>query len=337
MNLVHGTLYDNQSSASREVTVRLLPTGKLQLNEGREIRIWALDELVVADPVSNCPAVVELPNGSRLEIEDPAPFYAELTTMSGGRKNWVHALEQHWLLAVLCLITSIALVAWTVIDGIPLAARFAASAMPASVNAIIGREGLRIMDEYLFEPSTLSDERRQVLQDRFSDIVTTVGDDSNYTLEFRSAKAIGPNAFALPAGVVIIFDELVALAEDDTEIAGVLAHEVGHVVHRHALRSLIQNSVSSGLLIAMTGDLGSAANLAAGLPTVLVNAAYSRDFEREADEVAFRYLAARNIDPEELGELLMRIDEQAGRQPGQFTLLDSHPASRERVDAGRNH
>ena len=96
------------------------------------------------------------------------------------------------------------------------------------------------------------------------------------------------------------------------------------------IRQLLQNSVAAGLIVIVTGDLGSAANLAAGVPAVLLNAAYTREFEREADEVAFTYLEARGINPKALGELLIRIDEQAGRHPGQTTLLDSHPSSRER-------
>lgn len=330
---MRGILFDGESSASRAIEAQLLPTGALQIKTERQTRIWKLDELVIADPISGCPAVVELPDGSRLEIDDPAPFYDALAALDGSRRGWIHAIEQHWIGALLCLAATIALVAWAMTDGIPLATRFAASIMPASVNEVIGREGLRIMDQFFFEPSSLEDEHKQILQERFDDIVAAVGDGSDYILAFRSSEAIGPNAFALPAGVVIITDQLIELAEDDRGIAGVLAHEVGHVTHRHALRSLIQGSLSAGLLIAITGDIGSATNFAAGLPTILVNAAYSRDFEREADEVAFEYLDARGIDPQELGELLMRIDEHYSRNPDQVTLLDSHPASRERLEA----
>jgi Zn-dependent protease with chaperone function len=191
------------------------------------------------------------------------------------------------------------------------------------------------MDRFLFEPTALEPERQAELTALFEGVVATVGDDADYRLELRKSEEIGPNAFALPSGIVVMTDALIRLADDDGEIAAVLAHEVGHVVHHHAMRRLIQSSVTAGLVIAVTGDVGSAANLAAGLPTVLLDASYSRDFEREADEVAFDYLDARGISREELGELLVRIDEEAGRNPGRATLLDSHPASRERLAAPR--
>jgi len=334
---VQSTLYDSDSSARRAVDAQWLSPGTLQLRDGREIRNWPLDKLVIADPISGCPAVVELPNGARLEVEDSMAFYDALALLESSQRTWVNSLEQKWPVALLCLVVSIALVAWAVIDGIPFAARMAASAMPASANAAIGQEGLRMLDQFMFEPSTLDAQSQQSVQERFDDIVATIGDDSAYELTFRSSQTVGPNAFALPNGVVVITDDLIALSEDDREIAAVLAHEVGHVVHRHALRGLIQNSVAAGLLVAISGDIGSAANLGAGLPAIFVNAAYTRDFEREADEVAFQYLEARDIDPVELGELLMRIEEHYGREPGRFTLLDTHPATRERLDAARQH
>ncbi len=62
------------------------------------------------------------------------------------------------------------------------------------------------------------------------------------TVEFRASPIIGANAFALPGGIVIVTDQLMQLAEHDDEILAVLAHEIGHVKHRHVLRGLPQDS-----------------------------------------------------------------------------------------------
>lgn len=326
---MRGLLYASNSSARREVEVAVLPTGNLQVRDGRDVQSWLLADVTVEPRLAGVPAVVALPGGRRLEVEDADAFYA---AVGGGRMRWLHALEEHWALVLLCTAVSIGVVFWFVLYGIPLAARVAAELMPDEVHDLIGREGLDAMDRYLFEPTELTAGRQAQLQSLFADVVTVLGNDDEYLLRFRSSDAIGPNAFALPAGIVVVTDELVALAEDDDELAAVLAHEVGHVVHRHAMRQLIQSSVAAGLIVAITGDLGSATNLAAGIPTVLLNASYSRDFEREADESAFLYLETRGIDTAELGQLLVRIDEEAGRNPGRMTLLDSHPASRERLE-----
>jgi Zn-dependent protease with chaperone function len=332
---VRATLYDSGSSARREVDISLLPTGSLQVRDERDVRSWLLNDLQVADRIAGCPAILQLPGGERLEVPDADNFYRQFAALRGHGTGWVHALEGHWTAVLLCLLVTVGLIYWFVTDGIPVAARVAAAAMPASVNDLIGREAMEAMDQYLFSPTQLSGERQAELQALFDDVVGEVGGDEGYSLQFRSGEGIGPNAFALPAGIVVMTDELVELAEEDSEVAAVLAHEVGHVVNHHSMRRLIQSSVSAGLIVAVTGDLGSAANLAVGLPAVLLNAAYSREFEREADQVAFSYLESRDIDLAELGELLVRIDEVYGRDPDASTLLDSHPGSRERLEAAR--
>ncbi|UCG74325.1 MAG: M48 family metallopeptidase [Chromatiales bacterium] len=329
---MRGLLYSSDSSARREVDVAVLPTGNLQVRDGRDVQSWLLADLTIEPRLAGVPAVVMLPEGGRLEVADADAFYAAL---GGGRMRWLHALEEHWALALVCAAVSVGVVFWFVTYGIPLAARVAAELMPDEVHDLVGREGLAAMDRYLFEPTELAIGRQAELQLLFADVVSVLGNEDEYELRFRDSDAFGPNAFALPSGIVVLTDELVALADDDDELAAVLAHEVGHVVHRHAMRQLIQNSVAAGLIVAVTGDLGSATNLAAGIPTVLLNASYSRDFEREADESAFLYLETRGIDTAELGELLVRIDEDAGRNPGRATLLDSHPASRERLEVAR--
>lgn len=330
---MRGTLFASDSSASRPVEVRLLPGGALQIMDEAGQQQWPLKDLRVADRLPGCPAVVELADGARLEVADAERFYDEIRAWRGRSSTWLHALEARWPVVIGCLLLTVGLVYWFVTDGLPLAARYVAASMPESVHAAIGGEGMNLLDQIIFSPSELDSARQQALRDRFADVVTVVGEDCNCQLQFRKLGA--PNALALPSGIVVLTDEIVALAENDDELAAVLAHEVGHVVHRHAMRSLIQNSVSTGLIVALTGDVGSAANFAAGLPAVVLNAAYSRDFEREADAVAFRYLQTRDLDPEGLGRLLVRIDEQYGHEGGSATLLDSHPGSHERLEAGR--
>jgi Zn-dependent protease with chaperone function len=137
----------------------------------------------------------------------------------------------------------------------------------------------------------------------------------------------------LPAGTIILTDELVRLAVDDEEIAAILAHEVGHVRNRHALRALLQNSVVAGLIIVLTGDASSATNLAAGIPTLLARAGYSREFEYEADLVAREYLLANDIPLQRFADIIRRLEEEqasTGVVPG---LLATHPGAEERVIA----
>src|SRR5690606_40050887 len=99
-------------------------------------------------------------------------------------------------------------------------------------------------------------------------------------------------AFAMPGGTILLTDELVQLAEALqpqqpqqalTQILGVLAHEVGHVEHRHALRQFVQGTIVAA---AVTWYLGDVSSLLAAAPTALLNTRYTRNFEREADAYA---------------------------------------------------
>ncbi len=140
-----------------------------------------------------------------------------------------------------------------------------------------------------------------------------------------------PMRSRLPSGIVVFTDELEHLAANDNELQGVLAHEVGHLVNRHAMRRLLQSSSAALLLGGIFGDVTGVSTLVTAVPTVLVDSAYSRDFEREADAFAFRWMAQHNVAPVELGNLLTRVTNTYGEDRGGY--LASHPSLRERVSA----
>ncbi len=328
--------YDGQTAAAKTVEVRLYAPGALELRDGFNVRRWSLDAVDIGAQLAGRPAVVELPESQRLEIAAADRFYAALKRLPGQRNQWVHWLEQRWPLVVASLVMTVMLGFAFAQWGVPVVARALANATPEAADDLLGREGLDLLDRFIFSPSQLDADRQLELRALFADIADQIAQEQTVRLEFRSGDAIGPNAFALPSGIVIMTDELVALAENDEEIAAVLAHEIGHVIHRHSLRILIQNSLVAGLVVAVTGDVGSAANLAAGIPTFLVQAAYSRDFEREADDVATDYLRRNQIDPARLGELLLRIEAQYGVNAEDTSLLSTHPSSRERLERARD-
>jgi Zn-dependent protease with chaperone function len=132
---------------------------------------------------------------------------------------------------------------------------------------------------------------------------------------------------ALPGGTVVVTDELVKLAGHDEEILAVLAHELGHVQERHGLRMALQAMGAGAILVALTGDLSSVSDLAAGLPAVLLQSGYSRSMEREADDHAWRGLNATCIAPQRFADILRRLD----AKPTETGLLDSHPGTAERI------
>lgn len=201
---------------------------------------------------------------------------------------------------------------------------------PAEFEITFGEQSLRLLDRAILAPTELDAARQRELSELFGDVISVVGAGGQYRLVFRRGNALAADALSLPSGIVILTDELVALSTNNDELAAVLAHEIGHALHRHTLRATLQNSAMASLMIAATGDIASAANLAASVPLLLAERSYSRAFEREADDVAFEYLAAKGIERQSLAELLLRIESQQGADdaPG---LLRTHPRAQDRV------
>lgn len=154
------------------------------------------------------------------------------------------------------------------------------------------------------------------------------------------------NAFALPGGYVYVTRGLLALVDDEAELAGVLGHEIGHVIARHGAQrqtAALGASVIGAVLGAVVGS--QAVNQVVGLGGQGLLAGYSRDQEYEADALGVRYLARAGYDPYAQGDFLAVMEEQRKLQAfvtGQkydnsADWLASHPATPERVAAARAH
>lgn len=138
------------------------------------------------------------------------------------------------------------------------------------------------------------------------------------------------NAFAVPGGRVYLLDGLLRRAENPDELAGVLAHEFGHVAGRDGLRRLIQAGGTSYLLGLLFGDvLGGGALVLVG--ETLINSAYSREAETAADAFAAGLMLALGRPTAPMGAFLLRL---TGAQKGsRLAPLQSHPVSEDRLRA----
>jgi Zn-dependent protease with chaperone function len=214
----------------------------------------------------------------------------------------------------------------------PVIVRAVTAGVPQSALEAIGTQTLASLDEGLLEPSTLSSERQQEIATAFrlllpSELV------NHSRVEFRRSEALGANALALPSGVVVVTDGLVALAKDTDDVTAVLAHEVGHLDGRHSMRAIVQSALVSGLVMLVVGDVSA---LAAAAPAALLNARYSRDLEREADAYAVGTLRALGVRPTRLADMLERMEAEhakAGSESptGAFSYLSTHPTTEERL------
>ena len=212
----------------------------------------------------------------------------------------------------------------------PWSGHSAAYALPDSVARALGKGTLEVLDQSLFKPSALDTSRREALEKRFAAMTAGLDEGDSYRLEFRKGGGIGANAFALPSGIVVVTDELVELSQNDDQVAAVLAHEIGHLEYRHSLRMVMQDSAFALLIATFTGDPFSSSTLAVALPTMLVHTGYSRDFETEADEYAYRYLVEQQIPPQVFAAIMLLLGgDETTSSVEQY--LSSHPGTLQRI------
>jgi Zn-dependent protease with chaperone function len=331
--------YDGRVSKRREVTISL---------EGKALRIvgsgvdasYPVDSLRVSAGVGAIRRSIRLPGGGMCDVSDGA-ILADIERLQGkGRlAALLHRWERSIPLAAAAVLLTVAVVVLFMRFGVPALARHAAFLLPVSAEASLGRESLATLDRFLFKPSRVGPDKQRELQALFRGMTAPMPGGSGYRLLFRSSPTLGANALALPSGIVVMTDAMVALAKNDQELAAVIAHELGHVRERHLLRHVLQNSVATLLMATITGDIVSVTSLSATLPTALIDAKFSRDFEREADDDACAYLRQKGIPVSHYVAILSRLQGELEKKSGATAkgedpfrnYLSTHPATAERV------
>lgn len=330
-----GYFYDGRSSTRHPVVLRRVGSELLLTGEGVERR-YRLSQVRVTEPLGRLRRSLLFPDGARCEVDAEAPL-AALLGRSDRAAQTVHRWERSALGALLALLLTVAAV-WAFVQfGIPVLAHQVAQRLPQELEASIGDQTLTVLDRAFLTPSELPEERQEELQKLFTELCTEFPGTAGYRLELRASKALGANALALPSGIIIATDALVKLTASDTELSAVLVHELAHGTRRHALRQLLQSSASGVLIVSLTGDLTSITSLAASLPTALVDARYSRQFETEADDVAVAWLQRHGQPVSLYADILRRLEashsERADADRGKSfgDLFATHPETEARI------
>ncbi|CAA6804044.1 MAG: Unknown protein [uncultured Sulfurovum sp.] len=261
----------------------------------------------------------------------------------------VHYLETHYraivLAVVITIFTGFSFFRW----GVPWASQQIAHALPYETNELIAQGSMDFLDSYLFQESNLSQELQDKIRVHFEEKLAklSIGDESkiNYNIHFRSWEmgdiAI-PNALALPSGDLILTDKFIELSTNQDEIDSVLLHEMGHVVHRHSLKMLIEGTFVTVAVMLMTGDGSGFGDMGIGIGSALVSSAYSRGHESEADEYAFKKMLEVGIDPKSFSNIMNRMtvymEEKHKRSAEEeeegddiLEYFSSHPSTEKRV------
>lgn len=322
--------YDGLVSESVDVRVEVDPDDTFRVVSPAKSMQWPLANIRISARLGNTPRKISLPDGAVCECSEHEALDQLLRRTGRGRTaTFVHLIESSWRAALLATLVLLGLVAAGVRWGIPFAAKQVAEAIPPRLAYDLGRGTLAMLDQSMLEPTHLTAERRLELESGFS-VMADEYPDLPLRLQFR--RGVGPNAFALPDGSVIVSDELVAMAKDDQEILSVLMHEIGHVHHRHALRMALESSTVFMLVSTYLGDVTQLSTLSSTLPGVIARSHYSREHEVEADTFALVYLDRSHIPRQHYANILRSLQQGAGEDPGHgMQYLASHPPTTERI------
>lgn len=340
MLTIGGIYFDGKSSKGIAARANIDAAGYVLLTfEGGERRAL-IGDLRVSPRVGNTSRFITFDDGAQFETPDNDAVDTALK-YGGRHAGWLHALESRLQYIVPALVVVILATILLIRDGVPALSDFLTTHLPSGTNRYLADKTLEGLDERFFKASSLPAERREALQRRFEQMVGELPADVRgnfaFRLLFRQSEPLGANAFALPSGTVVVTDALVSLARNDEELAAILAHEIGHVVHRHGLRHIIRNSLLSVLIIWITGDASGASTFIASLPALLINLQYSRDFEREADEYSLQYLLAHDISPQHFICIMQRLEAKDGGTGNAPAFLSTHPATDERLEMFWRH
>lgn len=211
--------------------------------------------------------------------------------------------------------------------SLPIVAEYAAARIPASVEDSLGDAVATQMEQSI--PGGKCDDaqlRKQL------DVVLARLDSAArphpYTFKLHIVNNKMVNAFAAPGGHIVIFTGLLEKTERTEEVAGVLAHEMQHVLKRHVTKALFQQLSAYMLLSVVTGGNVSGVSRIADS---VIQTTYSRTSEREADEAGQALLIKAGIDPSGLTDFLKKLEKEGGAMPGILRYVSSHPLTDERL------
>lgn len=330
-----GLYFDGQTSA-RQVAQVVLGGASLQIaaHDGRLLAEWPYDDILELNAPDQVLRIGRRgsPFLERLEIRDPAfaaavddrAIYVDRTGALR-RKQRLHAIGLTFAATATLL-----LVAYF---GVPALADRAAPLVPVSVEQKLG-EAVDGQTRAMLDRQNLGDDfecRNEPGRAALDKVMRRLEATANLRVPLRLSvvRRKESNAIALPGGRVYVFEGLIDEARNPDELAGVIAHEMGHVANRDGTKAVLQAGGLSVMFGMLLGDFIGGGAVVIAARTVL-QSSYTRQVEAAADTYAARLMNAAGGDARALGTILERIG--GATEPGAKILLD-HPETVQRVAA----
>jgi predicted Zn-dependent protease len=271
--------------------------------------------------------------GARLALRDPAAIAALAARTSGRVHDDLTGLEaarrrhasrhRRGLVTGLVALAAVALAGWLLLTRA--APEIVAATLPPASEQLLGEAVLAQMlageTEIKVGPAV------EAVRAIVARLAAAVADNPGYEFDVRVVESEAVNAAALPGGKIIVFSGLLAEAGSPDEVAGVLAHEICHVLHRDSLRGLVGRLGGSAVIALLLG--GGDLSRIAGQAGALDQLAYGRDQERAADREGILLMARAGLPPAALAAFFERLRAKEGGKLPEF--LSTHPDTATRV------
>lgn len=310
MKTIQGYWYNSEQSAQQLVVLNINSDGYVNvINQETSTPLFTghYDTIEWGRRLGNSARYVYFPAGEKFETRDNDSIDDIVQQFSPSIFNTLlYRLESNWRYVFMATLCVLAVGFWAASYGIPMTAKAIAYSLPVDIQKAAGEQTLKALDQQLFTPSDLDEQVQARIRQHFLPIMN---EHSEYDLQlYFRASDIGANAFALPGGGIVFTDDMVRLSHNDDELLSVMAHEIGHIVHRHGLQGVIQGSLLGFILMAMSGDTSAVSELFLGIPVLLTQLGYSRNFEHEADDYALAYMNEKGMDQQLFVRLMTRVE-----------------------------
>lgn len=330
--------FDGKNSKSKTVIVEIFGSSILVLDlEGPEIARWPLGELrdentsVRAGEV-NLSIAGDRPE--RLVVNDPI-FAQELVTRCARLRKKRAGAPGWWRPVVVVVSIAVVSIGLFFAIGLPGIASFVANILPLETRQEIG---LTVEDQMVRafskkdskEDAVCKLEAGQAALEKVITQLDSAAGDAGDPISIIVVQSKTANAFALPGGHMVVMSGLIDRAKSANALAGVLAHEIGHVEAKHPTRLFVSNLGIAAILSLAFGD-ATGGTILAGAGQLALGSAYSRDFERFADKRAIEIMSALNFDISEVIPLLQTLVPKKSAS-SLFSLFASHPDMEGRIN-----
>lgn len=326
---VRGAWFPPGSSRRVEATISRAADGDLIVVAGDAVLARAASaEIEFSARIGSIPRRLAFPDGSLFDTADNDGI-----DRLGAAPGAVHELERFRprLFVFAAIVVGLCFLIYRY--AVPALVEVAVAITPPVVPQLMSQGALASLDETLLAQSELPEARQAAIREGFERLagLSPRGVDG-YALHFRKGESIGPNAFALPDGSIVLTDELVSLAPGQDAVFGVLAHEIGHVEREHSLRQLYRAAGIAALIMLIGGDIGSGAEDILVQGSALVGLSYSRSQEAEADRSSVELMLKAGRDPAAIVGFLEIVRDKLEKSHG-TDVFSTHPATQERIEA----